>query len=294
MSKESKKKSLTEKLSDTAAEVNRGGDFEKLSQELSGDIPKIAVDFHGKLMELEKVGAHKKNAKIRYQRELDAGNEETMSVCLKEIRERNEQAEKLRSELAGFPTVVKKLYERQGKIFTVAREGQVAAAAKVREAEKLLKSAELRVRACYTLQGSINDLNKSVEDIVRGYKQEKKASEAEIKLIRSNKDGFWLEVDDPFAEGTLRTYRKLKKVDGLDLPCLLSFADKERSPVEAASLKKKFEASEALQAEFGDVQSYIEFKSKIVVQTLENYILRTAGGDRRREFAAKVALQKCR
>ena len=79
------------------------------------------------------------------------------------------------------------------------------------------------------------------------------------------------------------------------LPVLLSFKDKERTPVDEERLKTKFEKSESLKSEFGDIQSFLEFKSKVVVQVLENYIKRAAGGgDRRREFAAKVVLKKCR
>lgn len=50
-----------------------------------------------------------------------------------------------------------------------------------------------------------------------------------------------------------------------------------------------------MKSEFGDIQSFLEFKSKVVVQVLENYIIRAAGGgDRRREFMARSALRRCR
>lgn len=52
---ESKKKSLKEKLSDTATQVNKktGDDFEKVSGELQSDIQQLAVNFNEKLQELE-------------------------------------------------------------------------------------------------------------------------------------------------------------------------------------------------------------------------------------------------
>lgn len=68
-----------------------------------------------------------------------------------------------------------------------------------------------------------------------------------------------------------------------------------KAPIDEARLKVTFEKSEALKAEFGDLKSFLEFKSKIVVQVLENYVLRAnGGGDRRRGFAGQVALKKCR
>lgn len=296
MSKE-KKKSLTETLSVTAKEVSKTGrgDFEQLVGELRGDIQRITVDFNEKLQQLDVVDAHKENAKIRYQRSLDGGLEEAMAECLREIREQNVRGQELKTELAGFPTVVKELYERQDKIFAAARESQSKAENDLRAAEKVLKATEQREKSCYSVLSQINDLNKSVEDIVRGYKKEKETSEAEIKTPRSNKEGFWLEVEDPFAQGTKRIYEKLKGVTELNLPCLLSFKDKDKGPVDEAGLQKKFEESEELKSEFVDVRSYIEFKSKVVVQALESYLLRAAGGgDRRREFAARVALRRCK
>lgn len=301
MSKD-KKKSVAEKLSDSAAQVNReaGGDnFEKLSQELQRDIPKVAVNFNEKLVELETVNAHKENSKVRYQRELDAGNEESMSSCLKQVRERNEQAGKLRSELARFPEEVQKLYARKERISGLARDGQEEAASKVREAEKLLKKAAEKVGRVYALMGQINDLNVSVQGIIRVQKKEKAASEAEIKTPRDNSRGFWLELDDPFAAGTLRTYFNLK------------------TPIDEAKLRTAFVGSEELKTRFSDLKSYMDSERKIILKSkdlddmnlpcvlsyedketklaLENYILRAAGsGDRRREFAAKMALSKCR
>lgn len=38
--------------------------------------------------------------------------------------------------------------------------------------------------------------------------------------------GFLLELDDPVAAGTLRTFQSLKGVDNLRLPCVLPFKDK--------------------------------------------------------------------
>lgn len=297
MSRESKKKSLTEKLSDAAAGVNKTGadNFEKLAGELQRDIPKIAVGFHEKIMELDVVDVQKRNSKLRYQRALDAGLEEAMAESLREVREKNVRAGELRKELAGFSAMIEELYGRQRKILDMARESQVVAADKVREAEKLLKSAEQRVQFCYSLQGSINSLNTEIADIIRGFEKEKKTFEAEIKFPRDNSKGFWLEADDPFAQGSLRIYQRMKDVDGLSLPLMLNFKDKEKVPVDAERLRGSFEKSEALKSEFGDLKTYIEFESLIVVQILRSYVLRAnGGGDRRRGFVAEAALQKCR
>lgn len=72
-----------------------------------------------------------------------------------------------------------------------------------------------------------------------------------------NVPGFLLEVDDPFAEGTLRTYQKLKGTAGLRLPCVLPNKDKFTRPA------------------------------------VESYILRAAGGgDNERAEAARKAMKK--
>lgn len=292
---ESKKKSLKEKLSDTAAEVNRGGDFEKLSGELQSDIQQVAVNFNEKIQEVDDIDAEKKNSKVRYQRALDEGDEQGMSLCLSEIRGRNVQGGELRAELTGFTAVVKELYSRQTKIFAIARDGQSKAEADLHAAEKALKLTEGRIKRCYALQGLINSVNKDIEDLTREHKREKKSFENEIKTPRSNKDGFWLEVDDPFAQGELRHYEELKDVDGLSLPLMLNFKDKEKAPVDEEGLKNRFEKSEKLKSEFGDLKTYIEFESLIVVQILKSYVVRAnGGGDRRRGFAAQAALQKSR
>lgn len=74
-----------------------------------------------------------------------------------------------------------------------------------------------------------------------------------------NVPGFLLEVDDPFADGALRTYQNQKRVAGLRLPHVLPYKDK---------------------------------MTKI---TLENYIMRAnGGGDIRRAQAARKALEKCK
>lgn len=71
--------------------------------------------------------------------------------------------------------------------------------------------------------------------------------------------GFLLELDDPFANGTLRTYQKLKGIGGLRLPHVLPFKDKKTKP------------------------------------TLKNYILRAAGsGDNVRADAARRAMEKAK
>lgn len=69
--------------------------------------------------------------------------------------------------------------------------------------------------------------------------------------------GFLLELDDPFAEATLRSYQKLKKVEGLRLPFVLPFKD------------------------------------KVTKAALENYAVRAAGGgDNARAKAARAAMEK--
>jgi len=69
--------------------------------------------------------------------------------------------------------------------------------------------------------------------------------------------GFLLDYEDPFAEGTLRTYMKLKGVSGIRLPFVLLYKDKLTKPA------------------------------------LENYILRAeGGGDTERADAARKAMKK--
>ncbi len=108
-----------------------------------------------------------------------------------------------------------------------------------------------------------------------------------------NMPGFLLEVDDPFAEGTLRTYQSLKGLDGLRLPFVIPFKEKGKGVVNEALLKIKFENSEALKAEFKDVGAFLAFKGRIITQVLESYILRTeGGGDFGRAEAARKAMKK--
>lgn len=72
-----------------------------------------------------------------------------------------------------------------------------------------------------------------------------------------NVPGFLLEVDDPFAAGTLRAYQKEKRVGGLKLPYVLPYKD------------------------------------KVTRVALESYILRAAGGgDMERADAAREAVKK--
>ena len=72
-----------------------------------------------------------------------------------------------------------------------------------------------------------------------------------------NVPGFLLEVDDPFAEGTLRTYQKLKGTTGLRLPFVLPNKDKFTRPA------------------------------------VESYILRAGGaGDNKRADVARLAMKK--
>lgn len=283
-----------EKLSGTVAKTGEA-DFEKLSRELQSDTQKITVGFNEKLQELDVVEAEKENSKVRYRRSLDEGDEENMALCLKGIREKNEQAERLRDELETFPGKVKEIYQRQTKIFALARAGQSKAEGDLRAAEAALKLTGGKVRRCYSLQGLINSLNTDIQDLVRTHKKEKAVFEDELKTPRSTKEGFWVEKDDPFAQGTLEHYQELKDDDGLSLPLMLNFKDKETAPIDDSMLKTSFEKSEALQAEFGSIESFLKFKGLIIVQVLERYILRAnGGGDRRRGMAGEVALSKCK
>ena len=108
-----------------------------------------------------------------------------------------------------------------------------------------------------------------------------------------NVPGFLLEVDDPFAEGTLRTYQSLTGLDGLRLPFIIPFKEKGQGDVNEALLKIKFEKSAALKADFKDVGAFLAFKSRIITQVLENYVLRAeGGGDYVRAKAARLAMKK--
>lgn len=72
-----------------------------------------------------------------------------------------------------------------------------------------------------------------------------------------NVPGFLLEIDDPFAEGTLQTYQNLKRIDGLRLPYVLPYKD------------------------------------KMTKQALENYILRAEGScDIKRAEIVREAMKK--
>ncbi len=75
--------------------------------------------------------------------------------------------------------------------------------------------------------------------------------------LNLNVPGFLLELNEPFAEGTLRTYQKLKGIGGLRLPHVLPYKDK---------------------------------KTK---EALQSYIRRAAGGgDNARADAARRAMEK--
>lgn len=74
-----------------------------------------------------------------------------------------------------------------------------------------------------------------------------------------NVPGFLLEIDDPVAEGTLRTFQQLKGIDGLRLPHVLPYKD------------------------------------KVTKVALESYILRAEGcGDTKRADVARKAMEKCK
>lgn len=107
-----------------------------------------------------------------------------------------------------------------------------------------------------------------------------------------NVPGFLLETDDPFAEGTLRTFQKMKGISGCRLPFVIPYKDKARASVDAARLKRNYEKSEVLKAEFKTVDIYIAFKGRLIIQVLEDYILRASGGcDPERVKAARRAMK---
>jgi len=108
-----------------------------------------------------------------------------------------------------------------------------------------------------------------------------------------NVPGFLLEVDDPFAEATLRTYERLKGISGLRLPFVLPFKDKGTGEIRERYWRKKFDASAALKAEFKDLSAYLAFKCRIITQVLESYVLIADGaGDFVRTNAARKAMKK--
>lgn len=74
-----------------------------------------------------------------------------------------------------------------------------------------------------------------------------------------NVKGFLLEIADPYAAGTLRTYQNLTQVDGLKLPYVLPYKDKHTKAA------------------------------------IKNYILRAdGGGDTKRVEPARKAMAKCK
>jgi len=105
--------------------------------------------------------------------------------------------------------------------------------------------------------------------------------------------GFLLEVDDPFAESTLQAYQGLKGIDGLRLPFVLPFQEKGKGQIRETTWKMKFEKSEALKAEFKDLDAYLVFKGRLITQALEHYVLvAEGGGDYERANAAHKAMKK--
>jgi len=105
--------------------------------------------------------------------------------------------------------------------------------------------------------------------------------------------GFLLEVDDPFAESTLQAYQGLKGIDGLRLPFVLPFQEKGKGQIRETAWKMKFEKSEALKAEFKDLNAYLVFKGRLITQALEHYVLvAEGGGDYERANAARKAMKK--
>lgn len=108
-----------------------------------------------------------------------------------------------------------------------------------------------------------------------------------------NVPGFLLEFDDPFAQGTLDRYQGLMGLDGLRLPYVVPFKGKGRGDIHEDLWTAKFEKTEALETEFKNVAAYIAFKSKIITQVLEFYILVAEGaGDYVRAKAARRAMKK--
>lgn len=99
------------------------------------------------------------------------------------------------------------------------------------------------------IKKTIPQLFKTIVDSVK-VSLESKNSEKRVK-------GFLLAVDDPFSAGVLRTYSRLKGIDGLTLPYVLPFCDRDTKAA------------------------------------LKNYIIRADGSDIARANAAKTALRKC-
>lgn len=77
--------------------------------------------------------------------------------------------------------------------------------------------------------------------------------------LRKGIEGFLLEIGDPFAAGTLRTYERLSKKPGLKLPYVLPYKD------------------------------------KVTIEAIKNYIVRASGaGDLERVKRATKAIEKCK
>jgi len=77
--------------------------------------------------------------------------------------------------------------------------------------------------------------------------------------LKKGIEGFLLEIGDPFAAGTLRTYERLSKKPGLKLPYVLPYKD------------------------------------KVTIEAIKNYIVRASGaGDIERVKRATKALEKCK
>jgi len=85
------------------------------------------------------------------------------------------------------------------------------------------------------------------------------ADSAGASAANLNEKGFMLSLDDPFAEGTVRTFAHLAKRPGLKVPCVLPFKDPNTKAA------------------------------------LQGYIIRAAGGgDIERAGRARKALAKCK
>jgi len=110
---------------------------------------------------------------------------------------------------------------------------------------------------------------------------------------RQSGPGFLLEYEDPFADGALRTFMRLKGVAGLRLPFVILYKEKGKADVNKLLVKKEFDKSERIKAEFKDLKAFVASKSLVAVQTLESYILRAkGGGDHARADKARRAMKK--
>lgn len=141
--------------------------------------------------------------------------------------------------------------------------------------QKPEKNAIAEIETVEDLEARYPELVSKIKDDVVGKIRECSASQIKENLpdlyqrivedvqgkgrVDPNVPGFLLDIEDPVAAGTLRTYQGLKGAGSLRLPFVLPYKDRETKAA------------------------------------LENYILRANGcGDRKRAEAARKAMEKCK